>query len=281
MSSTPHAPSDDQPAAVPSTMAPTDTVPTNATSGVVTDVPDIGGYVEPSATRISLRTAGILLIFTLIFTAMMAGTFKNTAPLLAASAQAEKLRSISEVLPPEIYDNDLLNDTIVLPKQALLNGDGDSLLYRARKGGKPVALVFEAAARDGYSGRIGLILAVGVDGRLISQRVTQHKETPGLGDYIDPKKDRNKARPWISQFNNLGFDTVPRAQWRVKKDGGRFDQMSGATISARAVTNASGRALLWVEPRRTALFNLASQARYEDVPEPHQSGVEATGGKQP
>jgi electron transport complex protein RnfG len=125
-------------------------------------------------------------------------------------------------------------------------------LWRARKDGAPVALVLEAAAPDGYSGRIGLILAVAADGSLLALRVTSHKETPGLGDYIDPKKDRNKARPWITQFNGLGFDSVPPGQWRVKKDGGRFDQMAGATISARAVTNASGRALAWAagKPRQ-------------------------------
>ena len=94
-------------------------------------------------------------------------------------------------------------------------------------------------------------------------RVTTHKETPGLGDYINPKKDRNKARPWITQFSNLGFDSVPREKWRVKKDGGRFDQMSGATISARAVTNASGRALAWTLENRDKLFALPANSRFE------------------
>jgi hypothetical protein len=119
--------------------------------------------------------------------------------------------------------------------------------------------VLEAAARDGYSGRIALIMAVAADGRLLALRVTSHKETPGLGDYIDPKKDRNKARPWITQFNGLGLAEVPRDKWRVKKDGGRFDQMSGATISARAVTNASGKALAWAVENRERLVQPARQ----------------------
>jgi electron transport complex protein RnfG len=101
-------------------------------------------------------------------------------------------------------------------------------------------------------------------GRLISMRVTSHKETPGLGDYIDPKKDRNKARPWITQFNGLGFDTVTRDKWRVKKDGGRFDQMAGATISARAVTNAGGRALAWTLENRDRLFALPADSRFDE-----------------
>ncbi len=218
--------------------------------------------------RISVRTAAIMLAFTLVFTALMAGTYKATAPLVAASTLAEKLRLIGEVLPPTSYDNDLMTDAITLPAQKALGLDDETRLWRARRDGTPVALVLEAAAPDGYSGRIGLIVAVGVDGKLIAVRVTTHKETPGLGDYITPKKDRNKARPWITQFNNLGFDTVPQEKWRVKKDGGRFDQMSGATISARAVTNASGRALAWAVENGERLFALPPDARFEQKEKP-------------
>jgi electron transport complex protein RnfG len=127
-----------------------------------------------------------------------------------------------------------------------------------------VALVFEAAALNGYSGEIRLILAVQADGRLAAVRVTSHKETPGLGDYIDPKKDKNKTQPWIAQFNGRNFSDTPREKWRVKKDGGVFDQRAGATISARAVTNATGRALAWVLERADALYALPADGRYEE-----------------
>ena len=219
---------------------------------------------ESSVLRISVRTAAILLAFTLVFTALMAGTYKATEPMVTASALAEKLRLIGEVLPPGQYDNDLMADSIILPPQGILGLDDETRVWRARKGGAPVALVFEAAARDGYSGRISLILAVDASGRLLALRVTTHKETPGLGDYIDPKKDKNKTQPWITQFSKLGFDSVPPKKWRVKKDGGRFDQMSGATISARAVTNASGRALAWAVENRDKLFALPANSRFEE-----------------
>ncbi|MDP2795643.1 MAG: electron transport complex subunit RsxG [Sulfurisoma sp.] len=219
---------------------------------------------EPSIARISARTAVILLLFTLAFTALMVGTYKITQPLVEASAQAEKLRLIGEVLPPTLYDNKLLDDAVTLPPTKALGLDEETRIYRARLAGKPVALVFESAAPDGYSGRVGLILAVSADGRVLAQRVTQHKETPGLGDYIDPKKDKNKASPWIKQFDGFGYDTVLGKKWRVKKDGGRFDQRAGATISARAVTNASGRALLWAHERGTKLFSLPSGNTFEE-----------------
>jgi electron transport complex protein RnfG len=224
------------------------------------------GYREPGVVRVSTRTAAILLIFTLFFTALMAGTYKATAPLLEASAQAEKLRLINEVLPADWYDNSPLSDSIQLPAALALGMDTKSTLYRARKDGQSIAVVFEAAALDGYSGRIGLILAVTVDGKLIAMRVTSHRETPGLGDYIDPKKDRNKSHLWIKQFNGLGLDSVPAARWRVKKDGGQFDQRAGATISARAVTNASKRALEWANQHRDQLFSLANGQALKETP---------------
>lgn len=222
------------------------------------------GPRESSVLHISVRTAAIMLAFTLVFTAMMAGTYKATAPMVAVSMLAEKLRLIGEVLPPGAYDNDLMADAVIMPPQKLLGLDDETRIWRARKQGSPVALVLEAAAPDGYSGRIGLIVAIGADGRMIAVRVTTHKETPGLGDYINPKKDRNKTRPWITQFNDRGFDTIPRDKWRVKKDRGAFDQMSGATISARAVTNASGRALAWAVERADKLFALPANSRFEE-----------------
>jgi len=218
---------------------------------------------ESGVFRISVRTAGIMLAFTLVFTALMAGTHKLTAPMLAASALAEKQRLIGEVLPAAAYDNELMADAILLAPNRYLGLDDVTSLWRARKNGAPAALVLETAAANGYGGRIGLIVAVAADGRLLAVRVISHKETPGLGDYIDPKKDRNKARPWITQFSGKGFESIARDKWRVKKDGGQFDQMAGATISARAVTNASGRALAWALENRETLFALPANSRFE------------------
>jgi Na+-translocating ferredoxin:NAD+ oxidoreductase subunit G len=219
---------------------------------------------EPGALRISLRTATILLVFTLTFTALMAEVYQITKPVLEASAVDAKRRMIAEVLPADSYDNDLLADAIDLPATPALGLAEPTRIYRARLNGKPAALVFEAAALDGYSGEIRLILAVRADGRLAALRVTQHKETPGLGDYIDPKKDKNKSEPWISQFDNRDFTSTPREKWRVKKDGGAFDQHVGATISARAVTKAAGRAMEWSLDRGYRLYDLPTGASYAE-----------------
>ncbi len=213
---------------------------------------------EPGILTISLRTAAILLLFTLSFTLLMAATYTATKDTIAASAEEEKLSLIGEVLPPALYDNLLLQDFVTLPPTPALGLAQPTRAYRARKNGQPVALVFEATAPDGYSGNIQLILAVrngeNQAGEVVAVRVTQHKETPGLGDYIELKKDRNKEHPWIRQFDQLGFAQLPAEQWKVNKDGGHFLQRSGATISARAVTNAVTRALTWANQHGQPLF---------------------------
>ncbi|MDP2171134.1 MAG: electron transport complex subunit RsxG [Rhodocyclaceae bacterium] len=219
------------------------------------------------ALRISLRTAAILLLFTIAFTALMAQMYQLTRPIIETTMLDAKRRLIAEVLPAAAYDNDLLADFIELPPVAALGLPAPTRLYRARRAGQPVAMVMEAAAPDGYSGHIGLILAVQADGRLAAVRVTQHKETPGLGDYIDPKKDKNKAQPWITQFDGRHFGETPREKWRVKKDGGAFDQRAGATITARAVTRATGRALEWAQQHAAAIYALPSAATFKEEPE--------------
>jgi electron transport complex protein RnfG len=221
---------------------------------------------DQNAARASLRNAAILTVFAVLFTTLMAATYRATLPAIRASAEAEKLKLVSEVLPAARYDNALLSDWVDVAPRAELGlaaQDDPVRLHRARRAGAPAALVFEAVAPDGYGGRIRLVLAVGADDRLIGVRVVSHKETPGLGDYIDPKKDRNKAAPWIRQFDALGFAEVATADWKVKKDGGRFDARAGATISARAVTGATRRALQFAIDHRDTLYALPAESRLE------------------
>ncbi|MDX5364186.1 MAG: RnfABCDGE type electron transport complex subunit G [Pseudazoarcus pumilus] len=199
-----------------------------------------------------------MLVFTIAFTAMMSLTYKATAPTIAASQQAEKMRLIDEILPRGSYDNDLLADFLNLGSVAALGLERGGTAWRARRSGEPVAVVVEAVAPDGYAGRIQLAVAVTADGRVSGVRVTAHGETPGLGDYIDPKKDRKRDQPWISQFSGKSSEEVPLERWKVGRDGGDFDYRIGATISARAVTDATGRALAWVVANRERLFDAAA-----------------------
>jgi electron transport complex protein RnfG len=209
---------------------------------------------ETGPLGLSMRTGLVLFGFTLVFTALMAFTYGATRDIIAASIEAEKLKLVSEILAPEAYDNALLSDFVRLPAVAALGLEEPSRAFRARKGGEPVALLIEAIAHDGYGGDIHLLVAVHARGEVAGVRVTAHKETPGLGDYVDIRKDRDKAHPWITQFNDKGFAQVAEANWRVKKDGGAFAHVTGATISSRAVTHAVGRALKFATANRERLF---------------------------
>ena len=208
----------------------------------------------PSAMKMAVRTAVILFLFVVVFTGLLSGAYLWTQPTIAAAAAEEKMTLIDEVLPRASYDNDLLKDALQLPPSPALGQDEASTAYRARRAGRPSALVLEAVAPDGYAGKIRLLIAFAADGAVLGVRVTQHKETPGLGDYIEPKKDKNKERPWITQFNGLKPAVTEEREWKVKKDGGRFDSVAGATVTPRAVVKAVRKAAVYVAENRETLF---------------------------
>ena len=212
---------------------------------------------EPSAQEMAIRTAAVLLTFVVVFTGLLAFAFQITRPAILASAAAEKMKLIGEILPPSRYDNDLLADTLTLPATAELGLSDPSVVYRARRDGQPVALVFEAIAPDGYSGKIRLAVAVNADGTVAGVRVIAHKETPGLGDYIEPRKDRKRARPWITQFDGRSLNNPAERGWKVKKDGGDFDANAGATVTPRAIVKAVKKALSYIAAHQDQLYRPA------------------------
>jgi len=218
---------------------------------------------EHSAGGMAARTAVILLLFVTVFTAALAIVHDLTEPAIKKSAAEAEMRAIGDALPRELYDNDLLADRIEIPPTPEIGQEAATSAYRARRAGQPTALVLKVVAPDGYSGKIHMLVAVRVDaghvGELAGVRVTEHKETPGLGDYIDPKKDKNKAQPWIDQFDGLSFAKLPEKAWKVKKDGGQFDSVAGATVTPRAVVKAVKKALVWANANHERLFQAAKK----------------------
>ena len=197
----------------------------------------------------SLHTAMNVLFFTVIGTFLLAVTYFQTHDRIAQSEQAEKLKLISQLIPSNSFDNDIVADTQRLAPDVLLGTTLSSMAYRARLHGQPVGVVLEAVAPDGYSGRISLIIAIRADGSLGGVRVVEHKETPGLGDYIDIAKSA-----WITGFDGKSLVPQRDADWQVKKDGGQFDYMAGATITPRAVVKAVHKALQYFALHRDTLF---------------------------
>jgi H+/Na+-translocating ferredoxin:NAD+ oxidoreductase subunit G len=193
------------------------------------------------------------LFFAVIGTALLALTYKYTHDPIALSEENEKLKLITQIAPVSVYDNNIMKDTAQLPADELLGNDDTSIAYLGRLNGQPSIAVMQVIAPDGYAGKIHLVIAIDRNGRIGGVRVVSHKETPGLGDYIEIAKNK-----WITVFDGKSLDDSPGNQgdsdWKVKKDGGRFDYMAGATITPRAVVKAVHKALQYFALHRDELF---------------------------
>ncbi|HKJ70289.1 MAG TPA: electron transport complex subunit RsxG [Gammaproteobacteria bacterium] len=187
---------------------------------------------------------GILALIAVVGAGLLAGTKEMTDPVIRANLEADRLKQMHELIPHHRYDNKLLRDTIQVRDAAHLGTSKPVTVFRARHNGKPVAVAFRAVAPDGYNGRIDLLVAVWRDGTLAGVRVINHAETPGLGDRIETSKS-----DWILQFRGHAMGDPPEEDWKVAKDGGAFDQMTGATITSRAVVKAVRRAMKFFELR--------------------------------
>lgn len=204
--------------------------------------------------RHSMRLALVLAAFAFVGTSLLALTFSATKDIIAESEKQAKLALIAQILPHELFDNDIIADAATLPPQPDLGTAEDAVTYRAFKDGQPSAVVLEAIAPDGYAGKIKLLIAIKANGEVSGVRVVSHKETPGLGDYIEIAKSK-----WIEIFDGTSLDKYPSKEWKVKKDGGHFDSVAGATITPRAVVKAVHKALVYFSANREMLFSL--QAR--------------------
>ncbi|MDO8988349.1 MAG: electron transport complex subunit RsxG [Sideroxyarcus sp.] len=208
--------------------------------------------------RSSLQTAANLVFFAVLATAILSTTFFMTRDAIVKSEEAVKLKLIMQIVPSTLFDNDIIQDKLSIPASELLGTDDETIAYRARLKGEPTAVVLESVAPDGYSGRISLVLAVRANGELAGVRVVAHKETPGLGDYIELTKST-----WITVFDGKSRAAYKDADWKVKKDGGQFEHMAGATITPRAIVKAVNKALIYFEENRDKLFAAAEPKKEE------------------
>lgn len=199
--------------------------------------------------RETIATALALLVFSVVGAGLLSSTFTLTHSKIERSEQADKRILVAQTLPTGSYDNDLIRDARPLAPDPMLGLKRPGLTYPASQNGQVNAVVLESVAPDGYSGEIRLLIGIHADGRVAGVRVTAHKETPGLGDYIDLVRS-----PWIKQFDGLGLGNPPPEQWKVRKDGGRFDSRAGATITPRAVVKAVRKALEYFAAHKTELL---------------------------
>lgn len=201
------------------------------------------------ALRETLSTALTLLVFSVVGAGLLSGAYTLTRPTIEVSEQAEKLALVAQTLPAGSFDNDLIRDARTLPADALLGLKRPGQAYVARQQGVANAVVLEAVAPDGYAGEIRLLIGIQADGRVAGVRVTSHRETPGLGDYIDIARST-----WINQFTGKNLTMPADTAWKVRKDGGAFDYLAGATITPRAVIKAVNKALHYFQAHQSVLL---------------------------
>jgi len=193
-------------------------------------------------------------IFAVVTAGLIAITHQVTKLNIANNIVKAQLAAFTEILPAHYFDNDLYNSKIELAANPLLGADNGSkktsIAYVGRLQGKFSAIIFETIAPSGYSGKISLLVAVNKAGVVTGSRIISHKETPGLGDKIDIKKSN-----WMRSFDDKSFTTLAFDKWLVKKDGGEFDQFTGATITPRAIVKAVRDTLTYFKDNKTALIN--------------------------
>lgn len=197
-----------------------------------------------------ILTSSILLgVFAMVGVAIVAGLQFSTADRIAANIEAARLRSMHAVLAPDRYNNEILKDQITVTDEVLQTGGKPVTIYRARMDNQPVGVVFETVAPKGYSGPIHLLVGINLDETISGVRILSHKETPGLGDAID-----HKHSDWLTGFAGKSLENPLPGRWAVKRDGGDFDQFTGATISPRAVVKSIRESLAYFSLHKAELF---------------------------
>lgn len=208
----------------------------------------------PLTRRQQQVAAFVLLAAALIASAVVLLIVQPTRAPIARNEAAQLMKTLRTVLPAGAWDNEPHLDRILVTAPDLLGSEEPLPIYRARLRGEPVAAVITVVARKGYVGPIRLWVTLTADGRIYAVRAVAHSETPGLGDRIDA--DRST---WMENFSGRSLDDPPAASWAVRRDGGEFDQMTGATITSRAVVGAVRDAALYYAAHREEIFARPAQ----------------------
>ena len=209
----------------------------------------MNGASERSPLRSAAIAAAVLALFALVGSGLVGLGYELTRERIAANERAALLRSLHAVLDPAEYDNDLLQDYTLARDPVLLGSEEPIRVYRARREGEPVAALLTPVAPDGYNGPIRLIVGVYRDGTVAGVRVLSHSETPGLGDAIEAERS-----DWIRGFSGRSLGDPEPERWAVRRDGGVFDQFTGATVTPRAVVTAVRNTLEYFGEHRRELF---------------------------
>ena len=205
-----------------------------------------------------LRSGTTLAAIAALCTALVAFTYELTDDRIAANQQAWLEQNLQPALAGLAYDGSIGDSRVTIRSPHALPGSEDALAYRIYAAGEPVAVLFAVSARDGYAGPIRLLVGVDMDGRLTGIHVLEHRETPGLGDLVETSKSE-----WSQQFQGRSIGDPVAEGWAIRRDGGAFDQLTGASVTPRAVVKAVHGTLEYFAEHREALFAMPADASGE------------------
>ncbi|GLX77210.1 electron transport complex subunit G [Thalassotalea insulae] len=177
------------------------------------------------------KNAKLLALFAIACTAVVGLVHMLTKDRIVAQQQQQLINTLNSLIPPESHNNEISQSCFIVQDELL--GGYQQKVYLATENEQPVAAAITATAPDGYNGNIELLVAVKLDGSVSGVRTLKHQETPGLGDKIELRKSH-----WILSFTGKKIRGEQDNRWAVAKDGGMFDQFTGATITPRAVVKA-------------------------------------------
>ena len=196
-----------------------------------------------------LKSGLTLAAIAAICTAAVAATYQLTRERIVANEQAFLEQSLEPALSGVEFDGGLTDSKLEIPAPHGLPGNDDAVVYRVYAEGAPAAALFAVTARDGYSGPIRILVGIREDGTITGVRILEHRETPGLGDKIESSRS-----DWVFQFDGRSIGDPGIDDWAIRRDGGQFDQLSGASVTPRAVTGAIRDTLLYFDANREEIF---------------------------
>ncbi len=205
-----------------------------------------------------IRSGITLALIAALCTALVAVTYQVTRERIAANEQAWLEQSLQPALSGLFFDSGVSESVLTIPAPHELPGSEDAVIYRVYSGDSPVAALFVVSARDGYAGAIRLLVGIDINGAITGVHVLAHRETPGLGDRIETGKS-----DWVKQFNGRSLGDPVADGWKIKRDGGELDQLTGASVTPRAIIKALKETLLYFDANNIVIFAAAADKQPE------------------
>lgn len=201
------------------------------------------------------KNAIILSVFALFCSTLVAITYFFIKDKIRQQLTVNQIRQLEQIFPGAMLDDGVVQDCVLIKQPAALaqtqtqsQSHKPVKIFRLYKNNQPYAVLIPTTTDNGYAGKIKLLAGVYASGELADVSVIEHHETPGLGDAIEANRS-----DWIKQFAGKSLQNT--TDWKISKDGGEFDTLSGATITSRAAVKAIENALRYFQQNQSTIFS--------------------------